>query len=92
MDPFNADGGAFEERQEQLRQECICPQCPTFTPCAGDAQERIYCVAGRSPSCITEDLGCICPTCPVTDKIGLEHLTFCLLGSEAMQQSGEGAR
>lgn len=78
--------------QEKLRQECICPQCPTYTPCARDAQELLYCVTGRSPRCITEDLGCICPSCPVTAEIGLEHLTFCILGSEAAQRYGERAR
>ncbi|MEN6342509.1 MAG: DUF2769 domain-containing protein [Methanospirillum sp.] len=78
--------------RDRLRQACICPQCPTYTPCAGDAQERLYCVLGRSPRCITEDLGCVCPACPVTEELGLEHLTFCLEGAEAEQQSGTTVR
>lgn len=82
----------MDKDQEHLRLKCICPQCPTFTPCAEDAQERIYCIVGRSIRCIAEDLGCICPTCPVTEELGLKYLTFCLEGSEAEQQSGGGAR
>ena len=78
--------------QEKLRQEYICPGCPTYTNCARDVQELLYCVVGRSARCITEDLGCICPSCPVTAEIGLEHLTFCILGSEAAQRYGERAR
>ena len=84
--------GAMGESPEQLRQECICPDCPTFTPCARDAGERLYCVTGRSPRCITEDLGCICPTCPVADEVGFTYLTFCLLGSEAAQRESGRAR
>ncbi len=77
---------------DRLRRTCICPQCPTYTPCADDAQERLYCVLGRSPRCITEDLGCICPACPVEEELGLVHLTFCLEGTEAEQSSGAGVR
>ncbi|HIH04533.1 MAG TPA: DUF2769 domain-containing protein [Methanoregulaceae archaeon] len=92
MNASDTPAGTMGGNPEQLRQECICPECPTYTPCARDAQELLYCVAGRSPRCITEDLGCICPTCPVADRIGLEHLTFCLLGSEAAQRAGRDAR
>jgi hypothetical protein len=92
MEPFDRAPGTADERRERLRQECICPQCPTYTPCAGEARERLYCVVGESGRCITEDLGCICPTCPVTEEMNLEHLTFCLLGTEAAQRNGERAR
>jgi hypothetical protein len=78
--------------REGLWWQCICPRCPTYTPCAGGARERLYCVVGRSPRCITEDLGCICPTCPVTEELGLKHLTFCLEGAEAEQSSSPPAR
>ena len=71
---------------DRLRQECICPDCPTYTDCAHEANERAYCVAGRSPACVAEDLGCVCPACPVTDALGLAYLTFCLEGSEADQR------
>jgi hypothetical protein len=92
MDGRATAPGTPDEDRDRLRQQCICPDCPTYTPCAGDALERLYCVAGRSPRCIPEDLGCICPTCPVVDEIGLVHLTFCLLGSEAGQRDGDRDR
>lgn len=88
MDALDPAPGVVDEGQERLWEECICPQCPTYTPCAGGEQERLFCVAGRSPRCITEDLGCACPACPVTEEMSLEYLTFCLLGSEAAQRSG----
>jgi len=65
---------------------CICDACPTYNACATGAGERLYCLAGKSFHCITEDLGCICPSCPVVDELGLDYLTFCLLGSEADQR------
>ncbi len=92
MDASDTTPGTMGGNTEKLRQECICPDCPTYTPCARDAGERLYCITGQSPRCITEDLGCICPTCPVADEIGLEYLTFCLLGSEAAQRDGKRAR
>jgi len=87
MEPSGTGSHSEGMDRDRQRQMCLCPQCPTYTPCAGDAQERIYCVVGRSPRCITEDLGCICPTCPITEELGLEHLTFCLEGTEAEQPS-----
>jgi hypothetical protein len=62
---------------------CICADCPTYNACAKDAKELLYCIYGRSFHCVTDDLGCICPGCPVVEKIGLVNLTFCLYDSEA---------
>lgn len=92
MDTFDTAQGTMVKNRERLRHECICAQCPTYTACARDAQELLYCVVGESFHRITEDLGCICPSCPVTAEIGLEHRTFCLLGTEAAQRYGERAR
>ncbi len=73
----------------RLRGLCICADCPTYTACAGSAQELLYCIYGRSFHCVTDDLGCICPGCPVVDEVGLLDLTFCILGSEASQRYGK---
>ncbi len=62
---------------------CICGDCPTYNACARESKELLYCIYGKSFHCVTEDLGCICPGCPVVDQIGLVNLTFCLYGSEA---------
>lgn len=87
MDTFETALKEKGEDREHLRRECTCPECPTYTDCARDAQELIYCVVGKSPACITEDLGCICPGCPVASELGLVHLTFCIEGSEAEQRA-----
>ena len=89
MDAFDKALPTLGKNTAKLRELCICPQCPTYNSCAGDAKELLYCVYGISFRCLTEDLGCICPTCPVVDKIGLVQLTFCLLGSEATQRYGK---
>ena len=75
-----------DARVRKFREKCICRDCPTYNFCAGDSGELLYCIIGRSFRCITEDFGCVCPSCPLVDEIGLEYLTFCLLGSEAAQR------
>ncbi len=91
MDDFEKTLKEKGQDTDHLRQECICPDCPTYNDCAREAKELIYCVVGKSPSCITEDLGCICPGCPVTFELGLVHLTFCIDGSEAELRASEKA-
>ena len=87
MDRFDTVFSHLDSRKaEELRGKCICGGCPTYNSCAGDAKELLYCILGESFRCITEDFGCVCPACPLVDEIGLEHLTFCLEGSEASQR------
>jgi hypothetical protein len=88
MDPPGAAPPTGGPDADRARQECICPDCPTYTDCARDARERAYCVAGRSPACVAEDLGCVCPAYPVTAELELVYLTFCIEGSEAGQRAG----
>jgi hypothetical protein len=69
---------------------CRCPGCPTYTRCAGDAGELLFCLAGRSFLCITEEKGCICPACPVAAEFGLKHTVFCRRGNEKTQRYEHG--
>ena len=87
-DTFDEAGSARRdpEKTRELRAECICGGCPTYNPCAGGSDELLYCLTGKSFRCITEDLGCVCPSCPLVDELGLETLTFCILGAEADQR------
>lgn len=79
-----------EERRNKLasmKEECICPDCPTYTQCAAESEERLYCFMGKSPECIQSEQGCICPDCPVAERAGLSNIYFCTAGSEkAMRQ------
>lgn len=79
------DAKTREDREaaiNDLRAECICPDCPTYNKCAGDAGELLYCFLGRSGECIKEELGCNCPDCPVASRAGLVNLYYCINGSE----------
>lgn len=65
---------------------CICPDCPTYNECAKKNGEVYYCVLGRSSICITEEVGCICPACPITENMGLANMYFCINGTEREQR------
>lgn len=65
---------------------CICSNCPTYNGCAQEKGELLYCIIGKSPKCITEELGCICPACPITEKIELTNEYFCTKGTEREQR------
>jgi hypothetical protein len=71
---------------EANKKLCICPECPTYTDCARKQKELLYCAVGKSPSCITEEVACICPTCPITEQLGLTHMYFCTKGTEREQR------
>lgn len=62
---------------------CICRQCPSWEDC----EEKIgYCFSSVGKSvCIKDEKGCICPTCPVAEKMKLKHMYFCTRGSEKEQ-------
>ncbi len=65
---------------------CICGGCPSYNDCAKESGELLYCSLGASPNCIKEAPVCICSGCPVTSKMGLKNLNFCIKGSEKDQR------
>ena len=71
---------------EKYNGMCTCPQCPTYNKCARNAKELLFCATGKSFMCITEEKGCICPTCPVTPEFGLKNTFFCTKGAEKSQR------
>ena len=75
-----------QKKFEAFKGMCICPACPTHTECAKKGKELLYCAIGGSFICITEDLGCLCPTCPITNTAGLNYDRFCLRGDEFKQR------
>jgi hypothetical protein len=60
--------------------KCICPQCPSWIPEAAEKGEGGYCAVGVS-ECIVDEVGCICPDCPVTAEKGLMWGYYCTRGS-----------
>ena len=39
--------------------------------------EKLFCAYEES-TCITEEKGCLCPACPVTEKYDLDKVYYCL--------------
>ena len=80
---------ATEERMKMIESKkelCICGDCPSYNDCASEANELLYCALGKSPSCITDEISCTCPDCPVTDQMGLKYEFFCTRGAEREQR------
>jgi hypothetical protein len=73
---------------EYYKSSCICHTCATYDQCAADANEKLFCVTGKSVECITEPKGCECPICSLAQSldVGLLNNTFCLRGSEMDQR------
>ncbi len=67
---------------EKMISMCTCPTCPTYNRCAKNAKEIFFCGTGKSFMCISEEKGCICPSCPVTTELGLKYTFFCTKGAE----------
>ena len=72
----------------KVRGLCICVKCPTYTTCAKDAKELLFCAVGGSFMCIAKEKNCICPECPVASDLGLKHTFFCTRGAEKAQRYG----
>jgi hypothetical protein len=70
----------------EKREACICPSCPSYNNCATHHNESLYCIAGKSMLCISEDKGCTCRQCTITDELGLKYHDFCMKGGEAAQR------
>jgi len=67
---------------EGMKAQCICGRCPSYDECACSLLERLYCIQGRSPECIADELGCVCPDCPVARAYGMVNQYYCTSGSE----------
>ena len=94
MDKFEQFAQQMSQMNEQDRKKvieekknlCICGSCPTYNDCAKNNNELLYCSLNKSPTCITKELGCICPSCPITEQMGLVKEFFCTRGSEIEQR------
>ncbi|MFQ5819022.1 MAG: DUF2769 domain-containing protein [Candidatus Heimdallarchaeota archaeon] len=75
-----------EERMKSMAEnkgKCICAGCPSYLG-TGET-ELLFCATEKS-EVITEERGCTCPSCPVTDIMGLTHEYFCIRSSEREQR------
>lgn len=71
MRPENNDANAGE---------CLCPGCPTYNRCMGDASLALFCSRGKT-ECNPSDKGCICGECPVWLEYSLDGYYYCMNGA-----------
>ena len=76
------------ERVESMKEVCksYCGECPSYT---GTGESLVFCAMGRS-SVISEEKGCLCPSCPVTEMMSLRWKFYCTRGSGREQAGQEG--
>lgn len=61
---------------KKLQDQCICAMCPSFVNCN---EPLAYCLPEVGISkCIKSEVGCVCPGCPVYEKLGLDHQYYCI--------------
>lgn len=71
----------------EKRKMCQCQGCPTHNECAAAKGELVYCSPMvEKSSCELTTSGCMCPSCPVQEKMGLLYSYYCELGSEKTQR------
>ncbi len=73
----------LEATKKMILEMCLCKNCPTYVDC-GEPGGYCFVTIGKS-GCISEEKGCLCPSCPVTAKMGLKHMYYCIRGSEKEQ-------
>lgn len=75
----------MEQKKEMVLSLCLCRKCPSWIKC-GESGEFCFQAIGKS-SCMTEEKGCTCGACPVTERLGLMFVYYCTRGS-AKEQGG----
>jgi hypothetical protein len=65
---------------EEIKDVCqhYCNGCPSYDD-TGET-ELAFCTTGKSDK-VNEELGCMCTSCPVTEKLSLEWDYYCMKGS-----------
>lgn len=73
---------------EKMKEDCVCPICPTYNECANKAGEKLFCILGKSKECINKEMGCMCPTCPFAQEygIGVKYNFYCTRDTELEQR------
>lgn len=66
----------MDKLDKKTKTECICAMCHSYVDC-GESME--YCLPEMNVSkCIKEEHGCICPDCPVFEKMKLDRKYYCI--------------
>ncbi len=74
------EGMTAEEKRQfiaDLRNNCICHNCPTYNTCTQKSGELLYCISGSS-DCPIHEKKCLCPyNCPIYKKYGFKSSFYC---------------
>jgi hypothetical protein len=68
------------KKVEEVKSVCknYCGNCPSY---AGTGETDYgFCTTGKS-SAITEEKGCLCPNCPITNAMSLRWGYYCTRGA-----------
>ena len=64
------------------RDLCQCEKCPTYTDCALEKGELLYCFEGETDCKVTKS-NCLCPSCPVHEQHQFLKDFYCMKGKGA---------
>jgi len=86
METMGWNEAEFNEREQWVRGNCVCGDCPTYT---AEETEIAFCWAtiGESEA-ISNENDCVCGQCPVFNQEDLRTAYYCTRGSE-LEQLGE---
>jgi hypothetical protein len=66
--------------RDEAEKACICRMCPSYFDCG---EKLAFCMYESGQSrCIKSEIGCVCPGCPVQEKMHYQHVYYCTRGSE----------
>lgn len=77
-----------DEQEDVMRENCElcrCVDCPSYNDCAGEKEERVFCILSGS-GCISELRGCLCGDCEVAQRMGMTTSRYCIDGTEAARR------
>ena len=73
----------MDEMLKEFESMCLCKPCPTYIGLGEEDDYIVYCVPARGKSKkIKDEIGCICPSCPVYEKMKFTTDYFCTRGIE----------
>lgn len=78
-----------EDRSKNMasfRLLCACPACPSYTDCAKNGKQCMFCIMGHNFGCIEDIKGCACGQCQLATRLDISNHVYCVKGSEFEQR------
>lgn len=90
MEKMNLSEEEFAEKEEWVKKECICANCPSYT--SGESTLGFCWPSIGKSEVITEEKGCICGGCPVHTEAELTLSFYCTRDSEISQKMSDESK